>query len=188
MATSRRVSSETSEKRPHIITITLCVLGLLVPIGIAVFTYSYHRSQNAGLLSILILEGNAAGPPVADAEVSLNLPEIDPEHTDSKGRVFFRLSKDLGGRDGRIFIRKEGFANYNQQLLLQPRSDFYPIYLQRASVAKVPDAAPDMRAKGPPVATGDAVTKGESSPAVTGSGNSVTYGSSAPPHKKKDTR
>ncbi len=189
MAANQKGSSATPE-RPHSINIAIGI-GSLVIAALAIWV-PYHMAQKqAAMLPIVVLAEDAGGSPVADAEVSLNVPDLIPEHTDTKGQISFRLPKEIVGLDGRISIRKVGFEFYNQQIPLKPRSDFYPVYLKRIpppAPIVVPKPTPSESSRQRPLSTGSASTQGHNSPAVTGSGNTISYGSSPAPPKKEQPK
>ena len=186
MAANQEPSPATAEKRPHSIQIAFSLAALIITA--AAIWIPYHAAQKqAGMLPIVVLSEGSEGSPVVDAEVTLSVPEVNPEHTDTKGQISFRIPREVMGLDGRISIRKDGYRAYNQQILLKPRSDFYPIYMNEmpSALASASPMSSRRNSSAMPAPSGTASSKGDYSPAVSGPGNSISYGSTKAPEKRK---
>jgi hypothetical protein len=99
---------------------------------------------------VAVLDGTEGNAGVPDAEVSLNIPDLSTERTDSGGKYAFQLNKDIVGRAARLTVSKSGFKDFDQAILsLQPRDEYQRVYLQRTSVV----SSPPLQADRPPELT-----------------------------------
>jgi len=81
---------------------------------------------------VAVLDASNGYGAIAGAEVSLNLPEISSDHTDSAGKFTFQLSKKIIGKTARLTVQKAQYESYDEQILsLQPRDDTYRVLLKR---------------------------------------------------------
>lgn len=95
-------------------------------------------------LAVLDSSGNGAIP---NAVVSLNLPDLSSERTDSGGKYTFVLTKDLIGKSATLTVNKEGFKPYDEHILsLQALEEFHRVYLIPPPPSPPASAAP----QGPP--------------------------------------
>jgi hypothetical protein len=92
---------------------------------------------------IAVLEGTNGNGGIENAELSFSLPELTNERTDSAGKFTLKLSKKLIGKELSITATKSGYESKTSQILsLQPRDEFYRIYLPKLVTAAVADARP----------------------------------------------
>jgi hypothetical protein len=113
---------------------TIVAAALPVVLGLV------HVSTNDPKLRfpVAVLDSGAGNGAVADAEVSLNIPDVSADRTDTGGKYTFQLTKKMIGQGARLTVQKAGYDSYDQQILsLQPRDEYYRVYLKVHSSVSV---------------------------------------------------
>jgi len=92
---------------------------------------------------VAVLDSDAGNAGIPDADVSLGLPELSNEHTDSGGKHTFQLTKAIIGKNARLTVSKTGLQDFDEEILsLQPRDEFLRVYLKRVTANAAPPDRP----------------------------------------------
>jgi len=177
---ARQPGNRDTEKSPHPFTRRIGIISIIIGITGALATawqaWVASNSPKPQVSSFLVtVYGKEPGKqPVSDARVSLEVPGVMPEYTDSQGQAVLQITKDSVGGRARLSISKDGFESYSEYIVIT--RSFYRVYLHER---------PDGQVSAHSTPPGPISTTGANSPIVTGNGNALSYGSDGSTWKPK---